>query len=422
MEPAVPKARRSGLRVLIVAGRHVLAPDTDLAVLDLHLAAGQRPPDRADDVFPVPVHRHDGRAFRDPIALQNLDAQRLKEADQLRIQRGAPADHGVQPSAENGPYFPKEAAAHVEPDPLQAAVEAYCSSQFLQTALFSCGIEDFFMQRLEDQRDGHKDGRALFPKIHFDRPHALVEIQRAAAVQRSGDIGHHLKGMAQRQKREPHVRLRELHHLGDGADLGAHVPVRQQYAAGLSRRAGGEVHGGDGVRPELGKRFFLFPAQHPDEIMHFQQPEAGDRARKCRRGLAAALVIEQQAAVGEPQAVFQLLSLHAVVQRYDHPSGGEHGKEHGEPRRAARPEKRDMPRPVKAVQRGRRLFAEPVQLRPGHRRQFFVRAEKKLPVRKALCRVLDQTAQIGIFPESPCRAHNITHQNSRLLLFYRFCR
>ena len=124
MEPAVPEALRGGLRVFVISGRNALAPDADLPLEDLYLAAGQRQADGADDVPPRSVHRHDGRTLRDPVALQDLDPQRLEKAHQLRVQRSAPADDGFQPPAEHGAQLAEELFATVEPDALQGRVQA----------------------------------------------------------------------------------------------------------------------------------------------------------------------------------------------------------------------------------------------------------------------------------------------------------
>ena len=149
---------------------------------------------------------------------------------------------------------------------------------------------------------------------------------------------------------------------GDGADLRTHIPVREQHAARSPCRPGGEVHGGDGIRLQFRKRLpFFFPKPF-DEFMQLQEHEARDRLCEQSGGLAAAFVVEKKPAVGQPQTVFQLLKLQTVVQRDDHPPGGEHGEKRGKPGGAARSEKGDVPLRRKSLQRGRRLFAEAEEL------------------------------------------------------------
>ena len=171
----------------------------------------------------------------------------------------------MQPPTEKRGHLSEKTPAHVEPDFLQCAAQADCFVQLLQSALLFRGIQDLLAERLQDQRDGHKDGGPLFPEVFLDRPYALVEIQRTAAVQRPGHMGHHLKGMAQRKERESHVCFRKREHLGHGTDLGAHVPMGEHHAAGLSCRPGGEVHGGDGIRFQFRESLARFFPQLLDE-------------------------------------------------------------------------------------------------------------------------------------------------------------
>lgn len=281
--------------------------------------------------------------------------------------------------------------------------------QLLQSALLFRGIQDLLVERLQDQRDGHKDGGPLFPEVFLDRPYALVEIQRTAAVQCPGHMGHHLKGMAQRKERESHVCFRKREHLGHGTDLGPHVPMGEHHTAGLSCRPGGEVHGGGGIRTQLRERFPLFRSELCDERVQRQDAETRKAARKRRCGLTAPLVTEKCFAVGEPQTVLQFLLLQAVVQRYDHPSGGEHGEIRCQPGGTARPEKGDVPSHRNGIQHGLRLFAEAVKLRTAYMRHFFVRTKEEFSVRKTSCRMLGQAAHIGIGQGYLLIIHTIAH-------------
>ena len=144
--------------------------------------------------------------------------------------------------------------------------------------------------------------------------------------------------------------------------------------------------------------------------MQLHEREARDRLCEQSGGLAAAFVVEKKPAVGQPQTVFQFLKLHAVVQGYDHPPGGEYGEIRGKPGSAARSEKGDVPICSDFIQRGGRLFAEAVELRAAYIRHLFVCAQKEFSVRKAACRVLCQAAHIGI-----CQGDFFIHTITRLI-------
>ena len=186
----------------------------------------------------------------------------------------------MQTAAQKLSQLAKEPRAHVEPDTPQGSAESKRPLQLRQPPLFSCGIQNLFIEGLEDQRNSHKDCRPLFTKVFPDGPHAFVQVQRAAAVQSPSDTGHHLKGVAQREEGQSNIPLREREHPGQGADLTAHVAVREHDAAGFSGRAGGKVHGGNGLRPERRKTLVLFRPQLFYKRVQLQNPKTGDRLRK----------------------------------------------------------------------------------------------------------------------------------------------
>ena len=267
VQPAVDDRLAGRLLVLVIALEYVRAPDEDLAVVrDPHLATGKRLADRADPEVLGGRDRRRGRGLGHAPALENEDAGRVEEAEDLGVDRRCPRDRQPDLAAEKvadlrehllvgelvllAQQEPRLAAGALGLAHLLADSDGPVEDQLLEAALLLHRGGGGGVDLLEDPRHGGEVGRLHLGEVGDDLERVALPVGERGAQVEAAELDQ------QRERvREREVEVGELAFLDHAlrvhhVEHRAVVPVRDHAALGRPRGArcvdeGADVLGGD---------------------------------------------------------------------------------------------------------------------------------------------------------------------------------
>ena len=129
---------------------------------DLALDAPHCLAHRSDHVVRRRIRKHSRGGFRQPIGLQNVDAQRVEVAGNFRIEARPSRDQITHLLAERLVDFAKQNSTSIDPGLAQTAIEAHETLKQLlrQCSAFSGLLEDALVNQIKELRH-YGEGRDI---------------------------------------------------------------------------------------------------------------------------------------------------------------------------------------------------------------------------------------------------------------------